>query len=162
MANELSNLKCPRCYQTTSINISEYLRDKQTTEILWQCDCGHQFKYKAERRRHNRKRVRCSGVYRYINEVELDPGVVAGKFVGQGKMTVVDLSLSGLKVKLKKKEDFKINDNFEVEFYLKDKNRTLVRETATVKNIDKKYIGGTFGSRRSQNLMLGFYLLDQT
>lgn len=161
MVDELTTLTCSRCRQTASINISEYLRNKQTTEIQWQCDCGHQFKIKAERRRHNRKRVRCTGLYRYSNEVQLDPGIVAGKFVGKGKMTVVDLSLSGLKVKLKKKEDLKINDRFEVEFYLKDRNRTLVRETATIKNIDKKYIGGTFGPSGSQNRDLGFYLLDQ-
>ncbi len=74
----------------------------------------------------------------------------------------MDLSLSGLKVKLKKKEDLKINDRFEVEFYLKDRRRTLVRETATIKNIDNKYIGGTFGTSGSQNRELGFYLLDQT
>jgi len=92
----------------------------------------------------------------------LDPGIVAGKFVGQGKMTVVDLSLSGLKIKLKKKEDLKINDRFEVEFQIKDRRRTLVRETATIRNIDKKYIGGTFGPSGSQNRELGFYLLDQT
>ncbi len=160
MINELSTLTCPRCHQTASINISEHLRDKRTTEIQWQCDCGHQFKHSAERRRHNRKRVRCTGLYKYSNEVQLDPGIVAGKIVGKEKMTVVDLSLSGLKVKLKKKEDFKINDRFEVEFYLKDSNRTLVHETATIKNIDKSYIGGRFGSDGSQNRELGFYLLD--
>jgi len=162
MASDLSTLTCPRCHKTAVINISEHLRNKQNAEIQWQCDCGHQFKHTTERRRHNRKRVRCTGLYRYGNEVQLDPGTVAGKFVGKGKMTVVDLSLSGLKVKLKKKEDFKINDRFEVEFYLKDRRRTLVRETATIKNIDKKYIGGTFDAGGSQNLELGFYLLDQT
>ena len=162
MVDEHATLTCPRCQQTSSINVSEHLRNKQTTEIQWQCECGHQFKYKAERRRYNRKRVRCTGLYRYRNEVELDPGIVAGKFVGQGKMTGVDLSLSGLKIKLKKKEDLKINDRFEVEFQIKDRRRTLVRETATIRNIDKKYIGGTFGPSGSQNRELGFYLLDQT
>ena len=161
MVDELSTLTCPRCHQTTTVNISEHLSNKGSTEIQRQCDCGHQFKYKAERRRHNRKQVRCTGLYRYSNEVQLDPGIVAGKFVGKGKMTVVDLSLSGLKVKLRKKEDFKINDRFEVEFYLKDRRRTLVRETATIKNIDKKYIGCTFGTSGTQNRELGFYLLDQ-
>ncbi len=162
MANELSTLTCPRCQQTASINISEHLRDSQSTEIQWQCDCGHQFKHEAERRRHNRKRVRFAGSYRYSNAVQLDPGIVTGKFVGKGKMTVMDLSLSGLTVRLKKKEDLKINDRFEVEFYLKDRKRTLVRETAIIKNIDNKYIGGTFRTGGSQNRKLGFYLLDQT
>ena len=161
MGKDLTTLTCPRCNRAASVNTSEYIGNGHSTEIDWQCECGYQFKHEAERRRHNRKRVKFSGWYQYSNEIHLDPGVVAGKFVGKGKMTVVDLSLSGLKVKLKKKEDLKVNDRFQVEFHLKDYNRTLVRETATIRNIDKKYISGAFRPSGSKNRELGFYLLDQ-
>ena len=91
----------------------------------------------------------------YSNEIHLEPGIVAGKFVGEGKMTVLDLSVSGFKVKLKKKEDLKIDDRLQVAFYLKDDKRTLIRETATIKNIHKKYIGGAFLPSRLKSRDLG-------
>ena len=85
--------------------------------------------------------------------------MVAGTLVGKGKMTVVDLSVSGFKVKLKKKEDLKINDRLQVEFYLKDFKQTLIRETAAIKNMHRKYIGGAFLPTGSKSRDLGFYLL---
>jgi hypothetical protein len=113
----------------------------------------------VERRRHIRKTVKLSGWYNYTNEIQLEPGIIAGKLVGKGKMTVVNLSVGGLKLKLKKKEDLKINDRLQVEFYLKDYQRTLVRETATIKNIHKKFVGGAFQPTGSKSRELGFYLL---
>jgi len=160
MAKELVTATCPRCSQSTSTNISEVFLKNRSSEIEWRCACGYRFKYNLERRRHNRKKVKLSGWYNYSNEVRLAPGIVAGKFVGKGKMTVLDLSVSGLKVKLRKKEDLKINDRFQVEFHLNDAYRTLVRETATIKTIHKKTIGGVFQPSKSQNRELGFYLLS--
>ena len=140
---------CPRCSQAVSVEMPAYPHGNQSMKVDCRCACGYQFTRDVERRRHNRKAVKCPGWYSYSNEIQLEPGVVAGKFVGKGKMTVVDLSVSGFKVKLKKKEDLKINDRLQVEFFLKDYKRTLIRETAAIKNIHQKYIGGD----------LGFYLL---
>jgi len=128
-------------------------------EIECRCECGFQFKRDVERRRHTRKAVKFSGRYNYSHEIQLEPGVVAGKFVGKGKMTVVNLSVSGFKLKLKKKEDLKINDRLQVEFYLKDYQQTLIRETATIKNIHQKNVGGAFLPTGSKSRGLGFYLL---
>jgi hypothetical protein len=159
MGKDLVTVTCPRCSQAASVKIPEYFHQNNSMEIECQCECGYQFKRDVERRRHNRKAVKFSGWYNYSNEIQLEPGIVAGKFVGKGKMTVVDLSVSGFKVKLKKKEDLKVNDRLQVEFYLKDYKRTLIRETATIKNIHQKYVGGAFLPTGSKSRDLGFYLL---
>lgn len=159
MSRESTTLNCPRCRKETTVNISEYFLRNKSMAFEQECECGHRFKQEIERRRHNRKAVKFTGWYNYNNEIQLEPGIVAGAFVGKGKMTVVDLSLSGLKVKLKKKEDLRINDRLQVEFHLKDYKRTLIRETATIKNIDKKYVGGAFQPASSSNKDLGFYLI---
>ncbi len=159
MGKDVLTFTCPRCSQAGLVNIPEDFHPKNSMEIECQCECGHQFKRDVERRRHNRKAVKISGWYNYSNEIQLEPGVIAGKFVGKGKMTVMDLSVSGFKVKLKKKEDLKINDRLQVEFYLKDYKRTLIRETATIKNIHQKYVGGVFHATGSKSRDLGFYLL---
>ena len=150
---------CPRCSRAVSVGMPAYSPGKQSMKVDCRCACGYQFTRDAERRRHSRKAVKCPGWYSYSNEIQLEPGVVAGTFVGRGKMTVVDLSVSGFKVKLKKNEDLKINDRLQVEFYLKDYKRTLIRETAVIKNIQQKYIGGAFIPDGSKSRDLGFYLL---
>ena len=159
MGKDVVTFVCTRWRNVVSVDIPEYFHQNNAMEITCQCECGYHFKRDVERRRHNRKTVKFAGWYNYSNEIQLDPGVVAGKFVGKGKMTVVNLSVSGFKVKLKKKEDLKINDRIQVAFYLKDYKRTLIRETATIKNIHQKYVGGAFYPTGSKSRDLGFYLL---
>ena len=160
MEKDVVTFTCPRCSRAASVHIPEDFHPNDSMEIECGCECGYQFKKEVERRRHRRKDVRLPGWYDYSNAIQLDPGFVAGTFVGKGKMTVVNLSVSGFKVKLKKKEDLKINDRLQVAFYLKDYKRTLIRETGAIKNIHQKYIGGAFLPSGSRSRQLGFYLLD--
>ena len=160
MEKDVVAFTCPRCSRVVSVNIPDDFHQNSSMEIECQCECGYQFKREVERRRHNRKAVKFSGWYNYTNDIQLEPGVVAGKFIGKGKMTVVNLSVGGFKIKLKKKEDLKINDRLQVAFYLKDYQRTLIHETATVKNIHKKFVGGAFLPTGSKSRELGFYLLS--
>ena len=108
MGKDAVMFTCPRCSQSVVVRIPDTFHQNGSMEIECQCECGHLFKRTLERRRHNRKAVKFAGSYSYSNEIHLEPGIVAGKFVGEGKMTVLDLSVSGFKVKLKKKEDLKI------------------------------------------------------
>lgn len=159
MGKDVVTYTCPRCSRVASVNIPEDFHQNNSMEIECSCDCGYQFKRELERRRHTRKAVKFSGWYNYTNEIQLEPGVVAGKFFGKGKMTVVNLSVGGFKIRLKKKKDLKINDQLQVEFYLKDHQRTLIHETATIKNIHQKFVGGAFQPTGSKSRELGFYLL---
>lgn len=160
MEKDVVTFICPRCSQAASVRLPEDFHSNDSMEIECRCECGYQFKTEVERRRHRRKTVKLSGWYDYSNEIQLEPGFVAGTFVGKGKMTVVNLSVSGCKIKLKKKENLKINDRLRVAFYLKDTKRTWIRETATIKNIHQKYIGGAFLPAGSRSRHLAFYLLD--
>jgi hypothetical protein len=160
MEKDVVTFTCPRCNRAAAVHIPKDFHSNDSMEIECRCECGYQFRKEVERRRHRRKAVRLSGWYDYSNTIQLEPGFVAGTFVGKGKMTVVNLSVSGFKIKLKKKENLKINDRLQVAFYLKDYQRTLIRETATIKNIQRKYIGGAFLPARSRSRHLAFYLLD--
>ncbi len=159
MGKDVVTFTCPRCSQTAAVKLPENFHQNNSLEIECLCECGYRFKSEVERRQHNRKAVKFSGWYNYGNEIQLEPGVVAGTLVGKGKMTVVNLSVSGFRIKLKKKEDLKINDRLKVAFHLKDCKRTLISETATIKNIHQKFVGGAFLPTGSKNRELGFYLL---
>ena len=79
--------------------------------------------------------------------------------MGKGRMKVVDLSIKGLKIEVKEKPGIQVNDLLSVEFRLKDKNRTFIREDALVKNVNGRLVGSVFGPEVAENASLGFYLL---
>ena len=132
MTHQRSTFVCPQCSRKTPVDLSETDLSK-TNGIALKCACGYAWTSSMERRRHYRKPVKFKGRYHYSNKVELEQGVVAGKFIGKGRMDVVDVSARGLKIKIRKKEEFKLNDQLFVEFHLDDEQKTLIREKALVK-----------------------------
>jgi hypothetical protein len=150
---------CPVCSQRKTESVSQYLKQETTVEIETTCNCGHTWTSILERRKHYRKSVKLRGRYSVRNDVFLEEGLSAGSFVGKGKMKVVDLSLKGLKFELKKKPELHVNDLVSLEFRLKDKKRTLIRETASVKSINGRLVGSAFGPEVAANTSLGFFLL---
>jgi hypothetical protein len=158
MIHSRSTLICPKCGKKMPVHFSAEPPERKHSLKL-QCGCGYSWMASRERRRHYRKPVNLKGRYNYSNRVELDQGAVTGKYVGKGRMRVLDVSAWGLKMKVRKREDLHVNDQVYVEFKLDDDRKTLVKEKATVKNIDDRYIGGAFADRRTGNRSLGFYLL---
>lgn len=151
-----STVVCPKCARKIPLALSG-ARPSDTKDISIQCTCGYAYTSSMERRRHYRKPVKLKGRYHYSNHVELERG--GGKFVGKGRMNILDVSAWGLKMKLKKKETLRLNDQLSVEFHLDDRERTVIREKATIKNIRERTIGGSFADQRNGNRSLGFYLL---
>lgn len=158
MTHLRSTFACPKCRRKTPVDLSTADRPK-TKGISLTCACGYEFITALEKRRHYRKPVNFKGRYRYSTPAGLGQGDGKGKFVGKGKMQVVDVSAWGLKMKLKKKEAFRVNDQLSVEFHLDDKEKTMIQEQATIRNIDDRTIGGAFFDQRKGNRHLGFYLL---
>ena len=158
MTHSRSTIVCPNCSRKLPVHLSDE-NLSQSSGIALKCACGYSWTSSRERRRYYRKPVRLKGRYHYSTQVELSQGVVAGKFVGKGKMNVLDVSAWGLKMKLRKKEEFRLNDQVFVEFHLDDKQKTLIREKAFVKNINDQYVGGAFAGHETGNRSLGFYLL---
>ena len=151
---------CPVCSQRKTESVRKYIKKETVVEIESTCICGHTWTSVLERRKHFRKPVKLRGRYTFRNNVYLEEGLPAGSLVGKGKMTVVDLSLKGLKFELKKKPEIHVNDLLSVDFRLKDKKRTLIREKASVRNINGRFVGSAFGPEVAENRSLGFYLLD--
>ena len=159
MVDGMASFTCPVCSQRKTENVRQYLKQKTVVEIVSTCSCGHTWTSVLERRRHFRKPVKLRGRYTFRNDVFLEEGLAAGSFVGKGKMKVVDLSLKGLRIELKNKPELHVNDFLSVEFRLKDKNRTLIIENASVKSINGRFVGSAFGPDVTANTSLGFYLL---
>jgi len=150
---------CPLCSQREILDVRQYVKQNTAVEIELKCKCGYAWISSLERRRLYRKPVNFRGRYKFSNEVQMEEGLAVGKFIGKGRMQVVDLSVRGLKIKLKKRPDLNVNDRISVEFRLNDKKRTLIRENTSVKSIRDHYIGGAFSTSASDNASLGFYLL---
>ncbi|MEN8244350.1 MAG: PilZ domain-containing protein [Thermodesulfobacteriota bacterium] len=159
MVNDTVTFACPVCSQQKIENVSQYVKMETAVELVTTCACGHTWTSALERRRQYRKPVKLRGRYTFRNDVFLDEGLSGGSFVGKGKMMVVDLSLKGLKIELKKKSDLHVKDLLSVEFRLKDKKRTLIREYASVRSINGRFVGSSFGPEVAENSSLGFYLL---
>ena len=159
MVNDTVTFVCPVCSQQKKENVSPYLKMETAVELVTTCACGHTWTSVLERRRQFRKPVKLRGRYTFRNDVVLGEGFSGGSFVGKGKMKVVDLSLKGLKIEFKKNTDLHVKDVLSVEFRLKDKKRTLIREYASVRSINGRFVGSSFGPEVAENTSLGFYLL---
>ena len=160
MVDGKASFICPVCSQRKTQSVKQYVKQQTEVEIACTCICGHTWNSVLERRQHYRKPVKFRGRYTFRNDVVLEKGLPAGSIVGQGKMKVVDLSLKGLKIELKDRPELHVNDLLSVEFRLKDKNRTLIRENAAVKNVHGRYVGSAFGPEVAANTSLGFFLLS--
>ena len=159
MVNDTVTFVCPVCSQPKIEDVSQYAKMETAVELATTCACGHTWTSALERRRQYRKPVKLRGRYTFKNDVFLDEGLSGGSFVGKGKMKVVDLSLMGLKIELKRNSELHVNDLLSVEFRLKDKQRTLIREYASVRSINGRFVGSSFGPEVVENSSLGFYLL---
>lgn len=160
VVDDRATFVCPVCSERKTKSVRNYIRQTTAVEIKSTCVCGHTWTSTLERRRHFRKPVKLSGRYAFRNDVFLEEGLSAGSFVGKGRMKVVDLSLKGLKIKLNKKPELHVNDLLSVEFHLKDKKRTLIRESASVRSVNGCFVGGAFSPATVANNSLGFYLLE--
>jgi hypothetical protein len=114
------------------------------------CRCGHAFRAVLEKRRRYRKNTKLPGTYSY----ERSDGSV-----DKGIMQVVDISSSGMKLKLNVGRTFKVGDKLKVEFNLDDPQHTLIDKIVIVKNVSDAHVGVAFREREGDDPSLGFYLL---
>ena len=76
-------------------------------------------------------------------------------------MRVVDLSRTGLKLKINEKGRFGQGDRLQLEFQLDDANRSLIKKEVEIKKIFESELGVAFTSSHPSNpsdRALGFYL----
>jgi hypothetical protein len=148
--NNTATFVCPNCENTTTADVTRYAKMDKTVHVNIKCRCGHAFQAVLEKRRRYRKATRLPGTYTYEG-----PNGVEDK----GIMQVVDISSSGLKLKLNVGRAFKLGDRIRVEFNLDDPQHTAIDKVVIVKNVSKEYVGVAFNEREGDDPSLGFYLL---
>ncbi len=136
---------CPQCTKQSQISASTY-RDLHAP-IRVACGCGHRFTILLNTRHFYRKAVRLSGTY------------TSPRNTSKRRMTVVDLSMTGVRLLTLLPHDLKVDDIVELVFRLDDAHGTEMCNEAIVRWIDGKQIGAEFSDLRTYESKLGFYLL---
>jgi hypothetical protein len=75
-------------------------------------------------------------------------------------MTVCDLSLTGMKLRVDYEYQFSVGDLLEVRFLLDNPQRSSMHKEVIVKSIKMPYVGTEFTFSEKEDKALGFYLLN--
>lgn len=140
---------CSKCNRQFVKDVSQFIKIPKEIKLKVKCTCGHSWVSVLEKRIYFRKAVNLSGSYICRS---------SGKKDVSGNMVVVDISTKGLKIKLKESHIIEMNDLLDVEFRLDNRSRTLIKRTASVKNISGPYIGVAFSDYKHEDPDIGFYL----
>lgn len=144
--NNRATFRCPRCDKSKTTDVSRYKDIQKAVRVKCSCPCGHSYTVLLERRKHIRKNLNLVGTYVYENGQE------------QGRMTVLDLSRSGMKIKLNFKPNMQIGDKLLLTFNLDDAQHSQVQKEVVVRSIHDTVLGVEFTSQEHYD-KLGSYLL---
>lgn len=147
-----ATLACPECERSRVIDASPYIAMSRVVRIRVKCPCGHAHTAQLERRRFFRKPVHLPGQYFQ------SPG---GRHVGRGTMAVLDLSRTGVRMRLGNHRQLRIGDRVVVEFQLDDGKRSTVRQETVIRRIDGSDLGAEFAPTNPTDpnaKAIGFYL----
>jgi hypothetical protein len=140
---------CPNCENTSTVDVTKYAKVEKRVTVKVKCRCGHNFTVVLEKRKKYRKPTNLPGTYTLLDG-DGDKGV----------MTVMDISSSGLKLRLNVGRNFDVGDRLKVEFKLDDKRRTRIDKNVVVQNVSDNYVGVVFAPGQPDDPALGFYLLN--
>jgi ribosomal protein S14 len=145
---------CPECRFPRVVKVQAHKGLADAERVRVTCSrCGHKYRVVIERRRQFRKAVDFAGSYR---QTDSDSGYQSGF------MRVLDLSRTGLRLRIHEKAAFEPGDILEIEFHLDDANRSLIRKEVEIKTIEERDLGVAFCSMHPSNASdraLGFYML---
>jgi uncharacterized C2H2 Zn-finger protein len=138
-------ISCPKCNFSRRVEAKSIKRASEGFSI--RCRCGDIFKARVDYRRHYRKAVNLSGVYRNLRTGRL------------GQMTVEDLSLGGVGFRTSGRHDLLTGDPLEVTFNLDDRKSSKISLALVVKRIHDHSVGTEIKEESRGNRDLGFYLM---
>ncbi len=150
-SNQMATFVCPKCQKSKTVNVSKYAGLDKIVRVNVKCPCGHAYTSILEKRKKYRKETNLPGTYLRI---------VDGKKIGRGLMTVRDLSTIGMKLRIHGDHHCIMGDVLEVEFYLDDTQRTLIRKKVIIRNIVGPNIGTELAPTETVDKALGFYLFS--
>lgn len=150
-SNNTATFVCPQCGNVTTANVAKFAATDKRITVKARCSCGHNFTVSLEKRRQYRKSTDLPGNYYHLRgNGDEDKGI----------MRVVDISSTGLKLKLNVARPFDIGDRLRVEFHLDDKRRTFLEKKVIVRNVKQNLVGTAFAPGEAEDPSLGFYLMS--
>jgi hypothetical protein len=153
--SENVTLVCEQCHRSKAIQAATVKDLPQPLKV--KCPCGVTFGVNIIIRQFYRKKTRLPGVY-----VKHD--TQTGKILEQGRMSVEDISWTGIGLRTLYQHTVLINDVLAVTFTLDDKQHTGIQKAVRARRIDNCFIGAEFIDRDAYtdtNRMLGFYLMPR-
>jgi len=150
-SNNIATFVCPQCGNVTTTNVAKFANLDKRITVNCRCNCGHSFSVSLEKRRQYRKATNLPGMYFHrLDNGDLD----------KGRMRVVDISSTGIKLKLNVQRKFDIGTQLRVEFELDDKRRTFMNKRVVVRNVRNDLVGTSFATNEVEDPNLGFYLMS--
>ena len=153
--SETVTLVCEQCRRSKALDAAVVKDLPQPLKV--RCPCGATFGVNIIIRQFYRKKTRLLGTY-----VKHDPQT--NKILEQGRMTVEDISRTGLGFRTMCGHTILVNDVLSVTFTLDDKQKTDIRKSVRVRRIDDRFIGAEFvdhDTYTDTNRILGFYLMPR-
>lgn len=149
-SNNTATFRCPQCGKAKIADVSRYATTDKKITVNCTCVCGHQFRCRLEKRRQYRKGANLPGKFTRIGkDGPEDTGLV----------NIVDISTTGLKLKMTVPRDFPIGTVLRVAFHLDDRNRTPMEKRVIVRNVSGLFVGASFHPNDAEDSALGFYLM---
>jgi hypothetical protein len=149
-SNNTATFRCPECGKTRTTDVSQYAAIDKKITVNCTCTCGHRFRCRLEKRKQYRKNANFPGKFKVLSEDGTED---------TGLLTVVDLSTTGLKLKMNVPPAFPIGARLLVEFRLDDRKRTPMEKRVIVRNISGLFVGAAFHPNEPDDPALGFYLM---
>ena len=153
--SESVTLVCAQCRRRRALRAAAVKDLPQPLKV--RCPCGALFDTTIVIRPFYRKKTQLPGTYAK-REAQ------TGHILEQGRMTVEDISRTGLGLRTGCKHNVRVNDVLLVTFTLDDKQQTAIRKTVRVRRIDDYCIGAEFldhDAYTDTNRILGFYLMPR-
>ncbi|MEN6374450.1 MAG: PilZ domain-containing protein [Smithella sp.] len=146
-ANGLVTLICPNCDLVQKEQAQVYMGTKGPVKI--QCKCGNIYDVEIEFRGLFRKEIGLDGIYLTVSNPK-----------NWGKMIVKNLSIQGCKFETLTANLLNPDEEINIEFYLNNAKNSLIKKSAVVRYVNKKYIGCEFKKLPGAfDPDLGFYLM---
>lgn len=142
-------IECPACSlkKKTSIDSTAIRRKSLQSHCLVRCTCQAKFAVKLEFRRDLRKSSNFTGEFLSLPRGEI-----------RGGMQVVNISRNGIGLHIKGASQFNVGDQILALFTLDGNEDALIEKRATVRFVEKDYVGCEFQGSFPLGKALGDYL----
>ncbi len=147
--DDKATFQCPKCQKVQVKDVSQFKHvQRAVIKVKCKCPCGHVYKILLERRKEVRKAVDFIGTY-----ISIEKGLDV-----KGRMTIIDLSRSGLRFKTHLPQQFSEGEEVQLEFNLDDREQSLIKRKVIVRSQQGNSVGASFTSSEHYD-KLGTYLL---